>query len=106
MNPGAVETELERLMERLMTETERLAELAEAAARTEVTHKHQRARALLRAEGTVAEREAVADLDTSDAYLARRVAEEAYRSQRELLLSLRAQIDALRTLAANLRAIV
>lgn len=92
-------------MQRLWSETERMAELAEASAEAEVRHKAAYARALLGAEGTQAVREAVAVRDTEDALLARRVAEARVLAQRELLATIRAEIDALRTLAASARAV-
>lgn len=105
MDPARLTTELERLMELLWTETERLAEMAEEAARAEVTHKAAYARALLLAEGTQAVREATAVAETEDALLARRIAESRLLAQRELLGTIRAEIDALRTLHASARTV-
>lgn len=105
MDPGTPSLELERLMELLWSETERLAEVAEAAARAEVAHKVAHSKALLRAEGTQLAREASAVVESEEQLLARRLAEARLTAQRELLATIRAEIDALRTLEASRRVV-
>jgi acyl-homoserine lactone acylase PvdQ len=103
MNPGAIASELERLMDLLWGETEQLAALAERAASAEVDYRACKAKAYLAAQGTVPEREAHATLESQDELLAHRLAEGLYHAQREKVASIRAQIEALRTLNANMR---
>jgi hypothetical protein len=104
MDPSRLTLELERLADVLWAETERLATLAEEAAVAEVRHKTAFAKELLQAEGSVAVREAQATCATEELHMARRVAEARLQAQRELLATLRAEIDAVRTLNASARA--
>lgn len=103
MNPVDVEAELLRLVERLEDATLELGRLAEQAAHAEVAAKLGYARAYLAADGPVASREASATVASAEETLARRLAEGQQMAQRELLTTLRTQIDALRTIAANMR---
>lgn len=103
ITPGQVEDELQRFMIRLEEATEHMAALGRAAGEAEVAHKVAYAQAFLRATGPVATREQLAVSETADAMLARRIAEVQLQSQREVLHTIRTQIDALRTIAANLR---
>lgn len=104
MNPARPILELESLLERLWTETEALGQMTEDAAIAEVAAKTSYAKALLQAEGTVSERESRATVASEDELLARRLAEAKLLTQRELLQTLRVEIDGLRTLNANQRA--
>ena len=103
MNPADVEGELLRLVERLEEATLELGRLAEQAAHAEVAAKLGYAKAFLAATGPVASREATATVESAEAALARRLAEGRHHSQRELLATIRTSIDALRTIAANMR---
>jgi hypothetical protein len=106
MNPAQIELELERLSRRLMEETEAYAEAAERAAQAEADYKRAYFRAYLEAHGTVPEREARAHLAAEEEYAARRITEAVAQAKAELLRTIRAQLDALRTLAASARSVV
>lgn len=100
-----VESEILRLSARLEQATDEYARLITLAAEAEVQQKKEWAQATLHSnEGTVAQREAQATLKTVDALLQRKISEALAAAQKELLLSLRAQLNALQTLAANIRA--
>lgn len=100
-----VESEILRLSARLEEATDQLAQLLVTEARTEVEHKRAWAEATLKSnEGTVSQREAQATLKTVDALLARKIADALAGAQKELCHSLRSQLSALQTLAANIRA--
>lgn len=100
-----VESEILRLSARLETATDEYARLITLAAEAEVNHKREWAQATLKSgEGTVAQREAEAVLATVDALMQRKISEALARAQAELAHSLRAQLSALQTLAANIRA--
>lgn len=103
MNPVEVESELLRLVERLEEATLELGRLAEQAAHAEVATKLGYAKAFLAADGPVATREATATVTTVETALQRRLADGRLMAQRELLTTYRTQIDALRTIAANMR---
>lgn len=90
-------------MERLEAETDSLRTLAVEAAATEVSHKAGYAKALLLADGPMDARKAAAEVECEQAYLARRISEAHYNAQRELLHSIRAQLDALRSIGADER---
>lgn len=103
MNPVTVEEEIRRLVDHLEDATVELAALAESAGVAEVTAKVAFAKAFLAKEGPVAAREHLATVATEQQLLARRVAEAKLMAQRELLTTIRTQIDALRTLSASMR---
>lgn len=100
-----VEAEILRLSARLEEATDEYARLITLAAQAEVDHKREWAQAVLKSvEGTVAQREAEAVLATYDALMQRKISEALASAQKELAISLRAQLNALQTLAANIRA--
>ena len=100
-----VESEILRISARLEEATDEYARLITLAAEAEVQHKKEWAQATLQSnEGTVAQREAQATLKTVDALLQRKISEALARAQAELCHSHRAQLSALQTLAANIRA--
>lgn len=100
-----VEAEILRLSERLEVATDEYARLITLAAQAEVEWKRDWAKAVLRSnEGTVAQREAEAVLATVDALMQRKISEALAGAQKELAHSLRTQLSALQTLAANIRA--
>lgn len=100
-----VEAEILRLSARLEEATDEYARLITLAAEAEVNHKKEWAKATLRATGgTVAEREAEAVLATVDDLMQRKMSEALAGAQKELAHSLRTQLSALQTLAANIRA--
>lgn len=99
-----VEEEIIRLLNLLETETEAFEQLAEDAARKESLHKSQWAKAYLTSSGSIKEREAHADWLMTDIAMEYKIAEAMVKSKREKLSSLKTQVDALRTLSANVRA--
>lgn len=101
-----VEQELMRLSAMAEKALQELAKRARAAAEAEVKHKVARAKALLAAEGTVAEREARADVETEQLFLERRMAEALLLSAQEAGRTYRAQLEAIRSVNANLRPLV
>ena len=101
-----IEEELLRLADMLETETESFESLATEAAKKEARYKSNWAKEYLSAKGSIKEREAWADYKLADVAYDHKIAEALVKSKREKLSSLRTSIDALRTLAANVRAMV
>lgn len=101
-----IEQELMRLANMLEDETEDFEILAEDAAKKEARFKKEWAKEFLTAKGAVKERESWADYKCGDACEAHKIADALMRAKREKLNSLRTSIDALRTMAANVRAMV
>ena len=95
--------ELRRLTHKLEAETDQLADRLQAAAVADATHKIAYAKALLRAEGTVAEREARAVLASESELLAKRTSEAAADACREAVRALRDQLSAVQSVAATTR---
>lgn len=106
LSQAEVEQELMRLSAMAEKALQELAKRARAAAEAEVKHKVARAQALLRAEGTVAEREARADVETEQLFLERKMAEALLLSAQEAGRTYRAQLEAIRSVNANLRGLV
>jgi hypothetical protein len=109
LQPGAnqleVESEILRLSARLENATDEYQRLITLEASAEVDYKKAKAQATLKSnEGTVQQREAQALLAVADEFVQYRISEALASSQKELLHSLRAQLSALQTLAANIRA--
>lgn len=103
MNPPEVESEIRRLLERLEEATYEMGSLAEAAGHAEVRAKVAYARAYLASDGPVSTREQLAVVASETDLLGRRIAEAKVTAQRELLSTIRTQVDGLRTIAANMR---
>jgi hypothetical protein len=101
-----VESEIMRLSERCEQVTLQLAKRAIAAAEADAAFKVEYAKAYLVAEGTVPEREAHAAIATQGAYRDHRIAEARFKSAAEAGRNARTQLEALRSIAANLRALV
>lgn len=100
-------SQLEFLAFETLTEAiDEMADLEVIAARAEAEHKRLRAKAFLSAQGSMAFRESVADADTADALLNRRLAEAKVRVQRERIRALHTRIDVGRTIASTERRIV
>ncbi len=99
-----IEENIVRLVEELEEETENFAITARDHAKKEALHKTKWAQAYLKAEGSVKERESWSEYRNSDSLFDVKIAEALMKSKREKLHSLRTSIDALRTLAANVRA--
>jgi hypothetical protein len=99
-----IEHEILRLIEMLEEQTEAFESLAEDNAKKESLYKANWAKEYLSAKGSIKEREAWADYKLADENFDYKIAEALVKSKREKLLSLRASIDAMRTLNANVRA--
>lgn len=101
-----VEADIRRLADLAEKVTHAMRARGETAARADVAYRNARAHAYLAATGTVAEREAQADLACHEQYQDRRLAEAGVDAAKEAGRNYRAQLDALRTIAANQRALV
>jgi hypothetical protein len=98
-----VEQEILRLIDLLEQGTEDFESLSVDSAVKDSKFKSEWAKAYLQANGSVKEREAMADLKMTDIMRDHKIADALVKSKREKLSSLKTQIDALRTLAANVR---
>lgn len=103
-----VEERIQLVLERMEEATEEFADLGRQAAESEADFKRTRALGILKviddgSKMTVLEREARADLHCADAYRRHLINTAARNSSREHLLSLRAHLDALRSLSASIR---
>lgn len=81
-----------------------LRESAQSHALAESTYKHQKAEAYLNARGTVAERNAQADLECTKAHFEALLAEGLWRSAQLAVRSRQQQISALQSMASAYRA--
>jgi YesN/AraC family two-component response regulator len=99
-----IEEEIIRLSDLLEEETENFEKLALDNAVKESSYKSAWAKEYLGAKGSIKEREAWADYKLEDEAMQYKISEALVKSKREKLHSLRTSIDALRTLAANVRA--
>jgi len=112
VNPLAqdtVEREILRLSRRLSELTENIASASTAAAQTDVNYKRAHSKVWLglrNFEGTIPEKEAAAVEATIAELEASKLAEATYRALQEAGRNLRAQLMALQTIAANIRAAV
>lgn len=98
-----IEQELIRLMDELEKETEQFESLAIDMAKKEASYKSNWAREYLSAKGSIKEREAWADYKLDQESFDFKCAEALVKAKREKLLSVRASMDAIRTLNANVR---
>lgn len=109
LNPIDIEFAILDVCDALEAETDQYAGLSELAAETEAEYKLTYARAHVQLASnyttkmTVHERQARADLASNDALKVWKIAEARRMASKEGLLSLRARMDALRTLSASLR---
>ncbi len=99
-----IEEEILRFIDLLEHETEAFEVLAVDAAKKEALLKGTWAREYLSAKGSIKEREAWADYKTDLVNQDSVIAEALVKAKRELLLSVRTSMDAMRTLNANVRA--
>lgn len=103
----SVEREILRISGLLDHQVTEIAKRARNAAQSEADYKLAYAKALIVAGGkTVADRESEALIECEDLYRARLAADAVLLAAQEAGRSYRAQIDALRTLAANQRAAI
>lgn len=98
-----VEAEIIRLSGLAEKVTTALAKRAAECARKDAAYRSAHAHAILKSEGTVAERDARAALATEDEYLERKLAEASLDAAKEAGRNYRAQLDGLRSINANLR---
>lgn len=103
ISPVHVEQEIQRLSARLEAFTDEIAERAQAAAEADANYKRDHAKAFLAADGPVDARKATADVDCAELYKERRVSEALLLSAQEACRNIRAQLDALRSINANVR---
>lgn len=108
LNPGQVAQEIARLTETLESTTEQYAIDIREGAEKQARFKGAYATAMVTviADGTkrtVAEREALAEMHVNDQRVIADIADAKAKATREALTALRTQIDALRSLGANLR---
>lgn len=111
LTQAQIEGEITRLSDALEAETYDYRDISLSAAEAEAAFKHRHATATLSmaAEATdgrkrtASERAAYADRVSGDEFRLFRIAEARRGASRESMLSLRTRIDALRTLAANIR---
>lgn len=101
--PATVEQNISELSTELSRVTAQLYKATRDAAQARHDHRVARARAYLASEGTVAEREAHADVDTADQMLARELADAVERSLIENGRNVRAQLEGMRSLNTNMR---
>ena len=101
-----IEEELMRLADLLESETEAFESLALDASKKEASYKSNWAKEYLSAKGSIKERESWADYKLAEQIYDYKIAEALLKAKREKLSSLRTSIDALRTLAANVRSMV
>lgn len=105
LSSDEIEAEVWRISQRLDYQVGEIAKRARNAATAEVDYKLAHAKAVLRVEGkTVADRDAMALGEVEGLYRAHREADAVLLAAQEAGRSLRAQIDALRTLSAAQRA--
>lgn len=103
LTPVAVERELSRLIAAAEDCARDLADRAHDAGQAEHAFKVGYARALLRADGAVAVREAQALLAVEDEHLARKIADARLLAAQEAGRMIRASLDALRSINTNVR---
>jgi hypothetical protein len=99
-----IEYRLMKLLDDLEVQTDLFDVLSERAGALEAEYKSEWAKSYLRGEGSIRQREALADVALGDTGHAYKIAEALMKAGRERLISLRTSIDALRTLNANVRA--
>jgi len=115
LTQGEVEQEIMALSDELAEETRRYADVSELAADHESAYKERHAKAVIHVYEQVgitadakklsaSERDARIDLLCQDGYATWKVTGARAEASKQALLSLRARLDALRTLAANIRA--
>lgn len=101
-----VEQEIIRIAALAEKVTQEIAKRAVYAAEADAAYKTGHAQAYLKADGPVAERDALAAVETQALYRDKRVAEARLLSAQEAGRNYRAQLDSLRSINSNLRALV
>jgi hypothetical protein len=103
ISPANIDREIVRLVNEMEKETDDYAYKIMEAAESEAAYKAEWAKWFITGVGTVAIREQLANRETAGLYEQRKMKEALAQATKEKLLSLRHAIDALRTLAANVR---
>lgn len=99
-----IEQRLDLLAQQLEDEVEQFATFAVERAEAEADYKLQYHKAVLRStEGTVAQKEAVAFGKSAQEFREYKIAEALEKACQQKLMSIRTQIDATRTISANIR---
>ena len=101
-----VEERLLQLAARLDVEVERFAGVSLERAQAEADYKLTYSKVVVTLVGkdTVARKEALAHLKAGDTYHAWKLAEAREKATQQALIAIRTQMDALRTISANVRA--
>ena len=100
---GRAENVLDALFSKLEEETEKFVEYADRAAKARAAYKMAWATVFLKTEGAMDLRRVTADSQTFPQLREKEVAEGLEKSQRQVLESLRTQMDACRTVMASAR---
>jgi len=105
---GEVEQQMQRLSDDLEAATELYGQQSDDAAEREYEYKHRYASRIVRLADTgrtmtAQTRAAMADLEASAEFRLHLLANARKQTTKEVMLSLRHRIDAMRTLAANVR---
>lgn len=108
LTQGQIEHGIVALSDQLEEQTYLYAQLSDAAAEAEADYKLEAGKALIYlvstgTKMTAQEKQARVDIGCSETFRAWKLAEARRQSCKEALLSLRARIDAQRSLAANVR---
>lgn len=104
-----IEHDISDIAKALEAETEQYAQVSDIAARSEADYKLKFARAVVTISATqakmpVAEKEARAEVSSAQELRVWKISEARRQASKEALLSLRARLDALRSLLASVRA--
>lgn len=105
-SPIEVETWILTLCEALEEQIDLFRQLSQARAVAEADYRHRHARAVLEQQGkpTTAVREAVADYRASAEFRQWRILEAQEKATLQAMSGIRSRLEALRTVAANIRA--
>ncbi len=112
LTQGDVERAILRVVDELEDETDRFAAVVDLAAESEADYKESFARSIIQLSATAPndrrvtaqEREARATSSSLPAFRTYKINDGRKQASKEALLSLRARLDALRSLGANIRA--
>ena len=101
-----VEARLLQLADRLDLEVDRFTEVSQKRAQAEADYKLTYSKVVVTLVGkdTVARKEAMAHLKAGDSYHIWKLAEAREKATQQSLIAIRTQMDALRTISANVRA--
>jgi len=105
LNQVDIERRILRVTDALDEQTDLFSKLSVSRAEAEAEYRHAFARAIVEQDGKipVATKEAVAHMKSPDAFRQWKILEAREKATQQKLTSLRSQLDALRTIAANVR---